>query len=109
MLRIATLEIAGFRGIKEGQVAFTGHDVLIAPNNGGKTTVIDALALLLGRDRLIRDLTEHDFYGSTPLPDQRIKIIGTVCGFSPNDPNDHTEWFRHGRGVPKWLNPGVFV
>jgi hypothetical protein len=35
-------------------------------NNSGKSTVVEALTLLFGRDRLIRDLTEHDFYGSDP-------------------------------------------
>src|SRR5262245_55704124 len=63
-VQIAKLEIKNFRGIREGVVRFSPHTVLVGPNNCGKTTVIEALALLFGRDRMIRQLTEHDFYGS---------------------------------------------
>jgi hypothetical protein len=51
---------------------------------------------------LIRDLTEHDFHGSNPLPADRIQLVATITGFDGNDPNDHPDWFRDGRAVPKW-------
>jgi putative ATP-dependent endonuclease of the OLD family len=104
-MRVAHLSIRNFRGIKEGEVSLREHTVVIGTNNCGKTTVIEALALLFGRDRLVRDLTEHDFYGSTPQPQDRIHIVGTLAGFEPNDPDRHPDWFRAGRGVPKWLAP----
>ena len=47
------LEIQGFRGIRSGEIAFGDFSVLIGANNCGKTTVIEALALLFGRDRLV--------------------------------------------------------
>ena len=40
--------------------------MLIGPNGAGKSTVLEALALLFGRDKLVRTLTELDFYGSSP-------------------------------------------
>jgi NAD(P)-dependent dehydrogenase (short-subunit alcohol dehydrogenase family) len=43
------------------------------------------LALLLGRDRLVRNLTEHDFFGSNPQPEDCITIIATITDFVPND------------------------
>lgn len=49
-------------------VDFTDHSVPIGPGNCGKTTIVEALALLFGRDRLVRNLTEHDFYGENPKP-----------------------------------------
>lgn len=100
-MKIAKLEIYGFRGISSGIVNFADFNVLIGANNSGKTTVIEALALLLGRHRLVRELTEHDFYGSDPQPADRIKIIATVTGFEPNDPARHTSWVR---GIPKWID-----
>ena len=103
-MRVADLSIHNFRGVSEGHLRFSKHVVLVGSNNTGKTTVIEALTLILGRDRLIRDLTEHDFFGSDPLPDDRIKLIATITGFEGNDPNQHSEWFRDGRAVPKWLD-----
>lgn len=40
--------------------------MLIGPNGAGKSTILEALALLFGRDKLVRTLTEHDFYGNNP-------------------------------------------
>ena len=55
--------------------------VLVGPNNCGKATVIEALALLFGRDRMVRTLTEYDFFGGNPQPTDRIRLIATVTGF----------------------------
>jgi len=104
-MRVHTIEIEGFRGIKSGKVTFGDFTVLIGPNNSGKTTIIESLALLFGRDRLVRSLTEHDFYGSCPEAADRIKIVATISDFAPDDPARHPDWFRAGRAVPKWLNP----
>ena len=94
-----------FRGIGSGTVRFRDHSVLIGPNNSSKTTVIEALALVLGRERLVRTLTEHDFFGSNPQPAERIRIVATITGFEPQDFTAHPDWFRDGRGVPKWFDP----
>jgi putative ATP-dependent endonuclease of OLD family len=84
-VHIVRLKISGFRGVRSADIALGRHTVLIGPNNSGKTTVIEALALLFGRDRLVRRLTEHDFHGSTPDETTRILCIATVTGFTPND------------------------
>lgn len=103
-MKIVALEIENFRGIQRGTIRFKEHPVLVGANNTGKTTIIEAIALLLGRDRLIRDLTEHDFFGSNPQPQDRIKLIATLSGFDGDDPDRNIEWFREGRGIPKWLD-----
>ncbi len=56
-MRVSLLEIENFRGIERGTIPFREHTVLIGPNNSGKTTIIEALAFALGRDRLVRTLT----------------------------------------------------
>ncbi len=104
-MKIALLKIENFRGIRSGTIQFRDHTVLIGPNNSGKTTVIEALALVLGRERLVRTLTEHDFFGSDPQPADRIRILATITGFEPEDFTAHPDWFRDGRGVPKWFDP----
>ncbi len=104
-MHIVRLTIRGFRGIMSADIALGRHAVLVGPNNSGKTTIIEALALLFGRDRLVRRLTEHDFHGSSPGVAARITIIATVTGFPHNDPHHNTAWFGLDRGVEKWLDP----
>lgn len=104
-MHIVRLKISGFRGVNSADIALGRHTVLVGPNNSGKTTIIEALALLFGRDRLVRRLTEHDFHGSAPTETARILCIATVTGFTPNDPQHHSAWFSPERGVEKWLDP----
>ena len=106
-MQIADLRIENFRGIKAGHIRFGPHTVFIGPNNCGKTTVIEALALLFGRDRMVRTLTEHDFFGGDPQPADRIRLVATIVGFDGDEPADHTDWFRDDRGVIKWWNPAT--
>jgi putative ATP-dependent endonuclease of OLD family len=103
-MRVGKLEIFGFRGIRHGEFKFHELTTLIGANNAGKTTITEALALVLGRDRLVRPLTEHDFHGSRPEALDRIKIVATLIGFNPNSSDNHPDWFRWGRAVIKWLD-----
>lgn len=103
-MRVATLKIENFRGVRNGFVRFGKHPVLVGDNNTGKTTLIEALTLLLGRDRLVRELTEHDFYGSCPQAADRIKLVATITDFPNDDPEQSSQWFREGRAVVKWLD-----
>ena len=103
-MQIEKLQIANFRGIREGTDQFAPHTVLVGSNNCGKTTVVEALALLFGRDRMIRQLTEHDFFGSNPQPADRIRLVATVIGFEEDEPAQHADWFRDDRaiGLARW-------
>jgi putative ATP-dependent endonuclease of OLD family len=101
---VSRLKIEGFRGANSADLQLSPHSVLIGINNSGKTTIIEALALLLGRDRLVRRLTEHDFYSSNPTEASRIKIIATVTDFPHNDTAHNQPWFGMEAGVDKWLD-----
>lgn len=85
-MHIVRLKISGFRVVSAADIVLSRHAVLVGPNNSGKTNIIEALALLFGRDRLVRHLTEHDFHGSAPDEQARILCIATVTGFTPNAP-----------------------
>lgn len=63
-MQICRLTIKNFRGIKDATLDLPTHGVLIGDNNTGKTTVLEALDLVLGPDRLGRTpcVDEHDFY-----------------------------------------------
>ena len=103
-MKLLALSIRGFRGVQKADLRFGQHDVLVGPNRAGKSTIIDALSLVFGRTRLVRDLTEHDFYGSRPEATSRIRIVATLDGFDGDDPERNDTWFREGRAVPKWWN-----
>jgi putative ATP-dependent endonuclease of OLD family len=49
IMKVAKLHIENFRGIKESTLLFLDHVVLIGDNNVGKSTVFEALDLVLGR------------------------------------------------------------
>ena len=103
-MRIANLKIENFRGVRSGFVQFGRHPVVVGDNNTGKTTLIEALTLVLGKDRLVRELTEHDFFGSNPQAADRIKVVATITDFSGDDPEQSSQWFRDERAVVKWLD-----
>src|SRR5271168_2312574 len=100
---VCQLQIEGFRGIKTACINFERHTVLLGANNVGKSTIIDALGLVLGRDRLVRTLGDYDFFGGLPTPQNRIRIVATVTGFVPDDLDQHIDWFNAKDGsVPLW-------
>lgn len=63
-MKIRRLKIENFRGIKAAELLFPDHVVLIGDNNTGKSTILEAIDLVLGPDRLNRrpPIDEHDFY-----------------------------------------------
>lgn len=113
-LKVVRLAISNFRGIKAAELHFDDHVLIIGPNNIGKSTVCEALDLVLGPDRASRfpPVEEFDFHNAqyvmpsvsegeelTPIP------IRTACG--------HQEGKRItsvknpvgvGRHHPEWKN-----
>lgn len=92
-MRICQVEIKGFRGIRHGRVTLPPHAVLLGANNSGKTTIVESLALLFGRERMVRPVSDWDFYGGAPKPDTRFHIIATVTDFPADDPRMLPGWF----------------
>ena len=90
-MRVARIEIENFRGIKQAKLLFPKHGVLIGDNNTGKTTILEALDLVLGPDRLNRQpaIDEHDFFRGiyAEMPDVPPENAG-ADGAAPPEP-DH--------------------
>lgn len=63
-MRISRLTINNFRGIRSACIYLPKHCCLIGDNNAGKTTILEAIDLALGPDRLNRPapIDEHDFF-----------------------------------------------
>lgn len=63
-MRVRRLTIKNFRGSSGSVVDFRGHTLLVGGNNSGKSTICEALELVLGPERLYRRpvINEHDFH-----------------------------------------------
>ena len=69
-MKIYAVAIENFRGISSTKLVLPDHAVLIGDNNTGKSSVLEAIDLALGPDRLSRrpPVDEHDFYEGKYLP-----------------------------------------
>ncbi len=68
-MKVSFLKINNFKGIKSAELFLEDHTLLVGKNNVGKSTVCEALDLLLGPDRLNRTspVDEYDFYNGVYL------------------------------------------
>jgi putative ATP-dependent endonuclease of OLD family len=68
-LIVRRLLIENFRGVKNGSIDFHGHTLLVGGNNAGKSTICEALELVLGPERAYRRpiVNEHDFHAGRYL------------------------------------------
>lgn len=101
-MKIVEVMIENFRGIASSDISLSGHTVFVGDNNTGKSTVLEAIELVLGPDRLSKRpvVDEHDFYAGKYLDEEgepveiRIELIITDL----NDDQqvrfkDHLEWW----------------
>jgi hypothetical protein len=74
-MRVLRVEIENFRGVAKGLVDFPGHALLLGPNNACKSTVLEALDLALGPDRVggPNAIDEHDFNRGAYLPGAAVE------------------------------------
>jgi putative ATP-dependent endonuclease of the OLD family len=109
-LKACQLSIENFRGVKAATLFLPDHAVLIGDNNVGKSTVLEALDLVLGPDRLSRPspIDEHDFHLGQYLAyaqgdaanekdtPPRIIVTATVSGLAEEQQvhfGDYIEWW----------------
>lgn len=87
-MKVRQLDIKEFRGVESGSVRFGDHALLVGSNNVGKSTLCEALDLVLGLDRQGRRpvVDEHDFHAGKYLDDDgkpiEIVITATLVGLS---------------------------
>ncbi len=102
-MKIVKLSISNFRGIKETKIYFNGHTALVGDNNTGKSTILEAIDLVLGPERLSRHpiIDEHDFFAGEYVSSKErqsiIKIELIVCNLNAEQQrhfNNHIEWWN---------------
>ncbi len=79
-MRVARLHIENFRGIKRADVLLPKHAVIVGDNNIGKSTLLEAIDLVLGPERLSRRpvIYEHDFYAGEYVDPQGQPVNITI-------------------------------
>lgn len=102
-MKVSRLTVSNFRGIKGADLLLPDHVVLIGDNNVGKSTVFEALDLVLGPDRLGRrpPVDEHDFFqGAYRAREEEnppeILIEATITHLNPEQRirfKDYIEWW----------------
>jgi putative ATP-dependent endonuclease of OLD family len=82
-MHVAQVKIENFRGIKSATLALGPTALLLGDNNSGKSTVLEAIELALGPDRLYRrpPIDEHDFHAGNYL-NEEIAVEVTLAGLS---------------------------
>lgn len=116
-MKIYSVEVENFRGIRSAKLVLPNHAVIIGDNNTGKSSLLEAIDLVLGPDRLNRrpPIDEHDFYqgkylavaaegvveDAAPVDAPKITIELTITDLSVEQKarfGDHVEWLKTGTG-----------
>jgi len=101
-VKIVQVRVANFRAIAQGTVHFVGHSVLVGDNNAGKSTLLEAIDLVLGPERLSRRpvVDEHDFYAGQylsaegqPMPLSVEVIVADLNEEQLRHFREHLEWW----------------
>ncbi|MDG5978114.1 ATP-dependent endonuclease family protein [Hydrogenophaga taeniospiralis CCUG 15921] len=101
-MRITKLKVENFRGIKNGGLLIPSHAVMVGDNNIGKSSILEAIDLVLGPERLSRRpvIDEHDFYAGqyinnegTPISINIEVVVSDLSEDQTRHFRDHIEWW----------------
>lgn len=100
-MHICKINISNFRGIKDASISISDNAVFVGDNNSGKSTLLEAIDLVMGPDRLARHpvIDEHDFYAGEYLKNDKavqIYIEVVVTGLNEDQKihfGNHIEWW----------------
>lgn len=96
------VDIVGFRGINRLSLILDNNTVLIGENAWGKSSLLDALTLLLSPDPTLYHFDTDDFYhppGDVLAKDHNLEVIFTFCE------NNIDDWshYRYRHLTPLWI------
>jgi len=125
-MKVARLKIKNFRGIKSAKLYFPNHVVIIGDNNTGKSTIFEALDLVMGPNRVHRKpvVDEHDFYNGKYIDtddnskNPKIIIEAVIVDLSQDQQihfKDLLEWWNvdkkkmHASPPPESIDPESII
>ncbi len=103
------VKIQRFRGIQDCTIVLPEHCLLLGRNNVGKSSIVEALALALGQDRVLNRVGDYDFIGGflgegDPLS-KTFLIRVVLTGFGPDQ---LARWFTDRTAGPqRWWDPAT--
>jgi putative ATP-dependent endonuclease of the OLD family len=102
-VRVRRLTITNFRGVAHGIFDFHGDTLLVGGNNVGKSTICEALDLVLGPERLFRRpiIDEHDFHNGRYLDDDGNLVLITIEAVLIDLPNETAQTLRADASVER--------
>lgn len=101
-MRIVKIIVNNFRGIEYGEIYLPNHGVLVGDNNVGKSTILEAIDLVLGPERMRKNsiIDEHDFFAGNYLDPNnnsvKINIEVTIVDLNEDQEThfkDHLQWY----------------
>lgn len=99
------VEIYGFRGINRLSLALNNNTVLIGENSWGKSSLLDALTILLSPEQENYQFNKHDFHHPTGDDASRFRSLQIVLKFCENRPGRHRS-FRFRNLTSVWVDNG---
>ncbi|MFA3779488.1 ATP-dependent endonuclease [Yersinia sp. 1652 StPb PI] len=96
------VDIVGFRGINRISLSLDDNTVLIGENAWGKSSLLDALTLLLSPEPQLYHFTVQDFYypaGDETAKERHLQVIFTFC--EKDIGHWHSPRYRH--LAPLWI------
>jgi len=102
-MQLTKIMISNFRGIKHCSLNLPSYTVLVGDNNTGKSTILEAIDLVLGPERLSKRpvIDEHDFFAGEYI-DRENNPINIEIDAIIVDLNDVQE--THFRNNLEWWN-----
>lgn len=76
------MAVTGFRGINQLSLPLEGNNILIGENAWGKSSLLDALTLLLSPQQELYQFTPHDFHyppGEKQHRERYLQVVFTFC------------------------------
>lgn len=99
------VEIVGFRGINRLSLTLDDNTLLLGENAWGKSSLLDALTLLLAPEQALYRFETHDFHfppGDEAAKERHLQIIFTFC--EKDVGHAHLPRYRH--LSPLWIKGG---
>ncbi len=83
------IEISGFRGIRRLSLAFDELTTLIGENTWGKSSLLDALSLMLPENGQLYEFELQDFHVDYAISLPQTQDIQIILSFVTTDPHEH--------------------
>ena len=87
-MQLERIEISGFRGIKRMSLAFDELTTLIGENTWGKSSLLDALSVVLPSDGVPYRFEMTDFHVDYSVSNPQSQHLQIVLSLTANDKRD---------------------